>query len=665
MYELKIGIETLRNEIRHHDRKYYVEDNPVISDQEYDELMQKLWDLEEAHPELITPESPTQRVGGEPLEEFEKALHDPPMLSMDNTYNEKDTYAFLKKTSEELEGTMFVAELKLDGVGMALLYEGGKLVRGATRGDGRIGEDVTSNIITIKSVPLVTSYKGPIEVRGEVVMRRSIFEKLNKQRKDKGEPPFANPRNAAAGAIRQLDPQIAASRQLDFFAYQLIAKDNNLTIDTQREALFFLKNMGFQTESNSQAFHIFDDGKTGLWSIYAGLLVRRESFDYEVDGVVIKVNEFAGQRRLGTTSSRPKWAMAFKFPARQATTRINSVTFQVGRTGAITPVAELEPVKLAGATISRATLHNFDEVKRLGVMVGDTVLLERAGDVIPKVVKVIEEKRTGDEVPIERPSECPVCGSPVYQPDGEVAICCINGSCPAKVIDNLRHFVSRSGRDIDGVGKETLAKLVEAGLVKDPADLYFLTEEGLEGLPGVKGKTISNILSSIEASRDKGLESIVSTLGIPKVGRHLAPILVEHFPTIDELMNATVEELENIDGIGPIVAQNIVLFFQQPKNQELIEKFRRAGIKLTVDQPDQSTEPLALTGKTFVLTGKLSVSRGEMENQIKAAGGKISSNVSKSTSYVIVGDKPGSKLKKAEALDVPTLTEDDFRTLYL
>jgi len=655
----------LREAIEDHDRRYYVEDNPIISDKEYDELVRELRELEEAYPEVRLPDSYPERVGGEPLEKFEKVTHNPPMLSMNNSYNEEEALAFLEKTRDalgvKLHNMSFLTELKLDGVGVSLVYEEGELVYGATRGDGRIGENVTSNIVTIMSVPLAISYKGHIEVRGEVVMRRSIFEKLNKQRSENGEPLFANPRNAAAGTLRQLDPKIVASRGLDFFAYQIINCEHTKVLQRQPDALDWLKERGFQVEPH-WSYSAWDEAVTATYNMW---IEKRDELDYEADGLVIKVGNFEQQEALGTTSSRPKWAMAFKFPARQATTQIRDVTFQVGRTGAITPVAELEPVKLAGATISRATLHNFDEIERLGIRVGDTIFLERAGDVIPKVVKVVEERRTGSEIPIERPSECPVCGSPVYQPDGEVVICCINGSCPAKVIDNLRHFVSRSGRDIEGVGKETLAKLVEAGLVKDPADLYFLTEEDLEGLQGVKGKTINNILSAIEASRDKGLESIVSTLGIPKVGRHLAPILVEHFPTMDELINATVEELVSIDGIGQIVAHNIVECLHLPSYNDLIEKFRKAGIKLTADQPEQSTEPLALTGKTFVLTGKLSVPRGEMESQIKAAGGKVSNNVSKNTSYVIVGEKPGSKLTKAVKLDVPTLTEDDFHTLYL
>jgi len=451
---------------------------------------------------------------------------------------------------------------------------------------------------------------------------------------------------------------------LDFFAYRIerIGEATYWTVlnevISQRRALDLLSAFGFQVESSWTSF----SNPQTVFEKYREWLEKRNSFDYEVDGIVLKVASLAHQQIMGTTSSRSKWMMAFKFPARQATTRINSVTLQVGRTGTITPVAELEPVKLSGATISRATLHNFDEVQRLGVMIGDTVFLERAGDVIPKVVKVVEGNRTGNEVPIERPSKCPVCNSPVYQPDGEVAICCINGSCPAKIIDNLRHFVSRNGRDIEGLGRETLVKLVEAGLVKDPADLYFLTEDHLGGLPGVKGKTISNILSSIQASKEKSFESIVSTLGIPKVGRHLAQILTEHFPTIEDLMNATVEVLENIDGIGSIVAQNIMVFFQRPKNQALIEKFRRADVKLTSDPPERH-KGLTLESKTFVLTGKLSAPRDEIADQIKAAGGKVSSNVSRTTTYIVVGEKPGSKLAKAESLGVPVLTESELDTM--
>lgn len=663
----KMSIEKLREEIRYHNHKYHVEANPTISDQEYDKLMQTLLELEEAHPELITPESPTQRVGGEPLEEFEKVTHDPPMLSMNNSYNIDETLDFLRKTnsfvgSEDTNDVGFIAELKLDGVGMALVYENGKLVQGATRGDGKVGENVTANIKTIRSVPLVIPYDGRVEVRGEVIMRRSVFEDLNKKKMESGEEPFANPRNAAAGTLRQLDSRITASRKLDFFAYQVTDCDD---LEWQSNVLGWLLNLSFQVEPHFRAFHLYDEGQSDLWPIYAGLLAQRDIFDYEVDGVVIKVDSLEQQKELGTTSSRPKWAMAFKFPARQATTIVAAVTFQVGRTGAITPVAELFPVQLAGAKIRRATLHNFDEVERLDVRVGDTVLIERAGDVIPKVRKVITDERNGKETPIKRPTECPVCGLPVYQPDEEVTIFCINPSCPSRLVDNLRHFVARESMDIDGLGVETLRKLVATGSVRDPADLYFLVKEDFLGIEGIGDKTVRNMLTAIENSKSRGLKTIIHTLGIPKVGRHLAEILVEHYPTIDSLIDATEEELESIEGIGPIVAYNIVKCLHLPSYIDLIEKFREAGVKLTADQPERHEESLTLEGKTFVLTGKLSVPRSEIEDQIKAAGGKISSNVSKNTSYVIVGEKPGSKFTKAAKLDVPTLTEDDFRVLYL
>jgi len=657
----KVSIEKLRDEIRMHDTRYYVEDNPIISDQEYDELMRELRELEEAHPELITPESPTQRVGGEPAEGFRKVVHNSAMLSMDNTYDESETRKWLEKTIASFADTdppSFVAELKLDGTGISLIYEGGKLVQAATRGDGAIGEDVTAAVRTIRSVPLTIDFLNHLEVRGEAVMRKGVFELLNTARLATGEEPFANPRNAAAGALRQLDPRETASRRLDFFAYQIAHIDSGSPMAFQLEALHTLRAMGFQVEPNFATFH-----GEGLFPIYQALVEDRESLDYEVDGVVIKINEFTHQRYLGTTSSRPRWAMAFKFPAKQATTTINSVTFQVGRTGAITPVAELEPIQLAGVRITRATLHNFDEVARLGIRIGDTVLIERAGDVIPKVVKVIKEKRDGSEREIKVPETCPTCGSPATQYDWEVVVRCTNSNCPSRIVDRLRHFVGRDAMDMEGLGGKTLRKMVHVGMVEDPADLYDLTESDLLRLDGIKSKTAMNIIAAIEKSRDKGLGPIIHTLGIPNVGKRLSAILIGYYPTIDALMEATEDELESIDTVGPTIAHNIVTFFSKEKNRELIEKFRRAGIKLTADQPEQHEGALILEGKTFVLTGKLSVGRSEVENQIRAAGGKVTGSVSRNTTYVVVGEKPGSKLTKAEALGVPTLTEDELRAM--
>jgi len=583
------------------------------------------------------------------------------MLSMDNTYDESETRKWLEKTIASFADTdppSFVAELKLDGTGISLIYEGGKLVQAATRGDGAIGEDVTAAVRTIRSVPLTIDFLNHLEVRGEAVMRKGVFERLNTGRLATGEEPFANPRNAAAGALRQLDPRETASRRLDFFAYQIARIDSGSPITFQLEALHTLRVMGFQVEPNFAAFH----GEE-LFPIYQALVEDRESLDYEVDGVVIKINEFTHQRYLGTTSSRPRWAMAFKFPAKQATTTINSVTFQVGRTGAITPVAELEPVPLAGVRITRATLHNFDEVARLDIKEGDTVLIERAGDVIPKVVKVIKEKRDGSEREIKVPETCPTCGSPATQYDWEVVVRCTNSNCPSRIVDRLRHFVGRDAMDMEGLGGKTLRKMVHVGMVEDPADLYDLTESDLLRLDGIKSKTAMNIIAAIEKSRDKGLGPIIHTLGIPNVGKRLSAILIGYYPTIDALMEATEDELESIDTVGPTIAHNIVTFFSKEKNRELIEKFRRAGIKLTADQPEQHEGALILEGKTFVLTGKLSVGRSEVENQIRAAGGKVTGSVSRNTTYVVVGEKPGSKLTKAEALGVPTLTEDELRAM--
>jgi DNA ligase (NAD+) len=651
-------VEELRKQIRHHDWKYYAENDPEISDSEYDLLYAELVALEKTNPELVTLNSPTQRVGAPPLEGFEEVTHSLPMLSIENAYTSEEVVDRLEKMRSALgaESVDFVVELKLDGVGIELTYLDGLFVRGSTRGDGHVGEDVTANVRTIRTVPLTIPVKGPLEVRGEVVMRKSVFERVNRSRAEAGEELFANPRNASAGTLRQLDSRITASRKLDFFAYQVIGCED---LDDQSNVLTWLHALGFQVESS----WLVRRNPRAVIEYYNSYVKMRGSLDYEVDGVVVKVDSLAQQEALGATSSHPKWMVAFKFPASQATTKILDVTFQVGRTGTVVPVAELASIELAGAVITRSTLHNFDEVARLGVKVGDTVLISRAGDVIPRVIKVVEEKRTGDEVEILLPVRCPACGGEIERLEGEVAIRCINPNCSSRVVGHLRHFVERESMDVDGLGGETLKKMVDAGLVQDPADLYFLTKEDLEGLPGVKGKTIENILSAIEKSKGRGLAAILHTLGIPKVGEHLSGILVEYYPTIDSLMAATEEELEEIDAIGPIISHSIVAFFQQEKNRELIEKFRKAGVRLTADQPDRSGESSTLEGKVFVLTGALSIKRSEMKERIKSCGGTVSDSVSGGTDFLVVGEKPGSKLDRAKELEITILTEDDVNRM--
>lgn len=666
MSKVSAEIGRLRELIREHDILYHAHAAPFISDFEYDELKSLLVELETEHPELVTPDSPTQRVGAEPLEEFKQVAHKVPMLSMDNTYTPEEAEEFLARANSTLDSPSaieFLCELKLDGLGVALFYEHGHLQWAATRGDGTLGEDVTHNVRTIKSVPLIIRFMGPVEIRGEVVMRRGVFEKLNAVR----EEPFANPRNAAAGTLRQLDPSKAARRPLDFFAYQVINHDETdrshavSDIKTQWDACYFLGLQGFQVCKH--LYTVTASRELSEW--YQQMIDLRESLDYEVDGIVIKVNSYEHQQTLGTTSSRSRWMMALKFPAKQATTRVLGVTFQVGRTGTITPVAELDPVEIAGATIRRATIHNFDEVARLGVRIGDVVLLERAGDVIPKIRQVIVDKRDGSEIPIERPVECPVCGHEVIQNEGEVAILCPNPNCSSKLIYNLSHFVARESMDIEGLGEGTLRKLVNAGKVTDPGDLYFLQYSDCVGIESIGDTTIRKMLEAIEASKSKGLETIVHTLGIPKVGQHIAEILVKHYSEIDMLMAASKEELESIEGIGSTVAHNIVRCLRLPSYIELIDKYRRAGVSLVaqVSQSDSETGPATLDGLKFVITGTLSKGRTEIAKMITDAGGKVSGSVSKNTSYLVAGDKAGSKLTKAEQLGISVLNEEELQRI--
>lgn len=668
MSNVNVEIDRLRELIREHDILYHAQAKPFISDSEYDTLKKRLIELEVENPDLVTSDSPTQRVGAEPLEEFQQITHKVPMLSMDNTYTTDEANEFLDKTSAVLDSPSaveFLCELKLDGLGVTLFYEHGLLRWAATRGDGTTGEDVTQNVRTIKSVPLGIGFEGPVEVRGEVVMRKSVFERINSTRDE----PFANPRNAAAGTLRQLDPNEVSRRPLDFFAYQVISHkepallvrlDSVSDIATQLDALYFLSLQGFQICRN---FYMVTEISKTLSAWYKEMTAQRDFLDYEADGIVIKVNSYDHQQILGATSSRPKWMMALKFPAKQATTKVLGVTFQVGRTGTITPVAELEPVELAGATIGRATIHNFDEVDRLDVRIGDVVLLERAGDVIPKIRQVIKAERDGSEIPIERPTECPVCEHDVIQNEGEVAILCPNPNCNSKLIDNLRHFVARTSMDIDGVGVGLLSKLVNAGKVEDPGDLYFLEYKDFAGLDRVGDTTITKALSAIEVSKSKGLKTIIHTLGIPKVGRHIAEILVEYYPTMSDLMKATTAELEAIDGIGPIVAVHIKAAWSAPYFIDLINKYKEAGVSLIeqVSQSDAEAGPKTLDGLNFVITGTLSRGRTEIADMITTAGGKVSGSISKKVDYLVTGANAGSKLEKARQLGIRVLTEDELK----
>ncbi len=597
-------VEQLRREIHYHDRKYYVENNPVISDYEYDQLMKGLEEIEAQYPELITPDSPTQRVGGEPAEEFATVEHKVAMLSLDNTYSQEELTDFDNRIHRLLPGQKieYVVELKLDGLGVALIYEYGRFIRGATRGDGQRGEDITGNLKTIKSIPLVLDDIGlsiPImEVRGEVYMQRRAFEELNIQRQADGEMLFANPRNAAAGSVRLLDPRITAERPLDIFLYN-ISYIEGKSLETHWESLQFLKSLGFKVNPYTKKVSTIEE----VIDYCNEFMLRRDELDYEIDGMVIKVNSLAQQVELGSTTKSPRWAISFKFPAKQAISVIEDIIVQVGRTGALTPVAILSPTPLSGITITRATLHNEDEVKRKDIRIGDKVLIERAGDVIPAVVKVIKEERTGKEKVFKMPDKCPVCNSDVIKPEGEAVTRCINSSCPAQAKEHIRHFASRNAMDIDGLGNSIIEQLVDKGLIKNAVDLYFLEHAQIANLERMGDKSAQNLINAIFESKNRSLARLIFALGIRHIGERAAEILSEHYNSIDALASAKVEELENIYEIGPKVAQSIVQFFQQEGNIKMLEKLKSAGVKTSEER--KADQELPLSGKTFVLTGTL------------------------------------------------------------
>ncbi|MGQ9610028.1 MAG: NAD-dependent DNA ligase LigA [bacterium] len=661
--EAKKRAEQLRREIHYHDRKYYVDNNPVISDYEYDQLMKELETIEAQYPELITPDSPTQRVGGEPAEEFATVEHRVAMLSLDNTYSQEELRDFDSRIRRLLpdQKIEYVVELKLDGLGVALIYEYGRFVRGATRGDGQRGEDVTGNLKTIKSIPLVLDDIGlsiPImEVRGEVYMQRRAFEELNIQRQAEGETLFANPRNAAAGSVRLLDPRITAERPLDIFLYN-ISYIEGKSLETHWESLQFLKLLGFKVNPHAKKVSTIEE----VIDYCNEFMVRRDELEYEIDGMVIKVNSLAQQVELGSTTKSPRWAISFKFPARQAVSVIEDIIVQVGRTGALTPVAILLPTPLSGITITRATLHNEDEVKRKDIRIGDKVIIERAGDVIPAVVKVIEEERTGQERIFKMPDKCPVCNSDVFKPEGEAVTRCINSACPAQVKEHIHHFASRNAMDIDGLGPSLIDQLVDKGLVKNAADLYFLEHNQIANLERMGDKSAQNLLNAISQSKNRSLARLIFALGIRHIGVRAAEILSEHYSSVDALKSAKAEELENIYEIGPKVAQSIVQFFQQEGNIKMLERLKSAGVKISEEK--ETGQEMPLSGKTFVLTGSLhSMTRNIASDIIKELGGRVTSNVSNNTDYVIAGESPGSKYDRARKLGINILNEEEFLKL--
>lgn len=649
-------IQKLREEIEHHEYLYYVLDQPAISDAEYDKLMRRLQQMEAAHPEYLTPDSPTQRVGGKPREGLLRAEHSSPMLSLDNALDEGELREFDARVRSLLgsQQYLYVAELKLDGLSMAVEYTDGKFARALTRGDGRVGEDVTENARTIRSLPLrvkKTAHNWPsFEVRGEVVMPRNSFERLNADREAAQLSKFANPRNAAAGALRMLDPRITAQRQLDFFSYFLLV-DGRFVLDGQWESLDQLSAMGFKVNPRRKKCDDLDE----LIAFIRTWEEKRESLPYEIDGIVVKVDSVRQQRELGFTAKAPRWAIAFKYAARQSETTLQNIEVQVGRTGTLTPVAHLAPVAIGGVTVGRATLHNEDEIARLDVAIGDRVLVERSGDVIPKVVRVVEHGAHRRK--FEMPKQCPVCGGHIVREPGEAASRCVNSSCPARVRESLLHFAARGVMDIDGMGDALVDQLLHRGMVKSVADLYLLTVDQLLDLERMGKKSASKIVENIDRSRSRPLWRVLNGLGIPFVGERTAQILADHFGSLDAILEASLDELQHAEEVGPKVAQSIRNFFDEERNRELVERLRHAGLTFSQEKKVNRNEG-TLTGLTFVLTGSLpNLTREEAKERIEAAGGKVAGSVSKKTSYVVAGDDAGSKLDKAKSLGVEVIDE--------
>jgi DNA ligase (NAD+) len=660
-------IEALREKIRHHEYRYYVLDDPEISDAEFDKLMNELKKLEAEHPQFITPDSPTQRVGGKPREGFVKAKHSSPMLSLDNAYSEEELRDWERRV-HELSGRTdleYMCELKLDGMSLALVYKDGRLGHGITRGDGSIGEDVTANVRTVRSIPLSISkdklkkagIPADFETRGEMLMPLAAFRTLNEEREKQGLAVFANPRNFTAGTVRQLEPSITAQRRMDYFAYMLL-NDGQTFFDRQSKTMDALEAAGFKVNPNRKLAKNLDE----VWKFIQSWEAKRESLPYEIDGIVIKVDRTAWQRELGFTGKAPRWAIAYKYAARGAVTQIENIVPQVGRTGKLTPVAWLKPVPIGGTTVSRATLHNMDFIEQLGVKIGDWVEVERGGDVIPKVVKVVEDKEhpRGHKT-FEMPEHCPVCGGNVVRTPGEADHRCVNANCAAKLQGTILHFASRHVMNIDGLGEALVNQLTERGLVKNVADLYKLKQEDLLQLERMGEKSADNVLAEIEASKKLPLERVIYGLGIRMVGERTAQFLAEHFGSLDAIMNASAEELEEVNEVGPRIAESIVEFFADEHNRKLVSDLRKAGLTFTGQKKEKGTK---LAGKTFVLTGTLERhTRDEAKQMIEDAGGRVSGSVSKKTDYVVAGSDAGSKLDKARELKVSVINEEDLEKL--
>ncbi|MFL6284120.1 MAG: NAD-dependent DNA ligase LigA [Pyrinomonadaceae bacterium] len=661
---IESGIVKLRAEILRHEELYYVHDRPEISDVEYDALVERLRALEEEHPEYRTPDSPTLRVGGRPAEGFDEYVHRRPMLSLDNSYNIEDLRAFDERCRKLADGRAFeyVAELKIDGLSISLHYEEGVLARGVTRGDGRVGEDVTANVRTIRSIPLrlKVSESGEVEVRGEAYLSRKAFERINAEREEADEAKFANPRNAAAGTIRQLDPKVVARRRLDLFAYDVLRGERK-PFATHWEALDWLESAGFAVNRHRAKCETIDE----VIAFCNEMEAKRDGLEYEIDGVVVKVNSKALQDEFGATTKAPRWAIAYKYPARQATTQVEEIVVQVGRTGALTPVAMLRPVQLAGTVVARATLHNEDEIERLGVKIGDWVNIEKSGEIIPKVLSVVESRRTGAEKPFPFPKKCPVCGGVVSRPEGEVVSRCVAADCTAQLKGRLLHFASRRAMRIEGLGDALAEQFVRKGMVRDVADLYALKLEEVAALERRAEKSASNLLAQIEASKTRDLPQLVYGLGIRHVGERTGALLARHFRSLERLSKATVEEIDDIHEIGLTVAESVRDWFGDEGNKELCERLRAAGVRTELAGGASSAErDETFAGKQFVLTGRLeTLTRDEARALIEARGGRVTSTVSKKTDYVVAGEEAGSKLEKARALKLNVIDEAQLKEL--
>lgn len=666
--EAKKKIEKLREEIEYHNRKYYLEAKPVISDAEFDRLLRELVDLENAFPEYKTPDSPSQRVGGAPLKEFKTVRHEIPMLSLDNTYSHEELREFDERVRKGLNRNQvdYFVEEKIDGVSISLTYQNGFFVLGATRGDGKYGDDVTENLKTIRDIPLKIpaphmKFKGKVpeilEVRGEVYMPHKSFEKLNREKEKEGEELFANPRNACAGTLKLLDPRLVAQRELSIFCHGL-GLLKGMQVETQAEFFEFIKSLGFKTIQHTKLVHDIE----GVIHFSEQFREKKDSLGYDVDGLVVKVNSFDDHKQLGTTSKSPRWMMAYKYPAEQTQTLLKDIEISVGRTGTLTPVAILEPVRLSGTTVSRASLHNRDEIERLDVRIGDVVRVEKSGEIIPKVIGVVTEKRKKSLKKFQFPGRCPVCGSKAVQAGDEVAVRCVSLACPAQLKGRIKHYAMRDAMDIEGLGEVLINQLVEKKLTKDLADIYYLDLDEVANLERMGRKSAENLFEGIEASKSRELYRLIFGLGILNVGERAAQLLADRFRNLDKVEKATAAELCAIREIGPTTAESIVDFFKQSETQKIIEKLRKAGVQFNLVEAKK--ESALFGGKTFVITGTLkNFSRTDAEQLIRRLGGHPSGSVSKKTDFLIVGEEPGSKYDKAKELGVKIINESEFERM--